>query len=374
MKRKNDLHFGYRLILSLLSIGLLLGSQFGCGKDELTTEKDLESFTRTYVDYFDTVTTITLFAEDETDANRYYELVEEDLEKYHQLYNTYESYPGINNVRTINENAGKQPVQVDPAIIDLMEQCLTANKRTKGAVNMAIGPVTVLWHDAREAGLENPDSAAIPEAQALQAANRFTDIQRVEVDREAGTVYLPLSEMRLDVGSGSKGLAGEKIARHLEAEGVQSAMISLGGNVRVIGGKGKEAKNWAVGIQNPDTSGIYGAHHSSEQGAQSDLLYVLEVKDKAVVTSGIYQRGFYVGDRYYHHIIDPITLAPSTRYDSVTVVCNDSGLADSLTTALFNSTVDEGKAIIEEIPDVEVLWVKGEEHWTTDGFLQFVRK
>jgi thiamine biosynthesis lipoprotein len=152
-------------------------------------------------------------------------------------------------------------------------------------------------------------------------------------------------------------------------------MLSLGGNIRTIGAKGPQAQPWLVGIRDPrDFDPVDKAPGGEQQPPARELAFVLAVQDKAVVTSGVYQRGYVADGGYYHHIIDPETLFPSTRYDSVTIVCGDSGLADSLTTALFNLSREEGAALLADIPDAEAVWIQGENHWFTDGFSQYIKK
>jgi thiamine biosynthesis lipoprotein len=141
--------------------------------------------------------------------------------------------------------------------------------------------------------------------------------------------------MSLDVGAVAKGYAVEQVAQFLESQGVASLLISVGGNVRAIGGKlvpdsGGE-KRWTLGIQNPDTS-----------SPDTNLMNIL-IDGLSVVSSGIYERFFTVDGVQYHHIIDPKTLMPSTYYAQVTILCRDSGLGDALSTAIFNMPLDEGK-------------------------------
>lgn len=157
-----------------------------------------------------------------------------------------------------------------------------------------MGSVLSIWHEYREAGLKDPSRAQIPDMQKLQQAAQHTDLEQVQIDPQASTVYLPDQEMSLDVGAIAKGYATKRLAETLEEAGVTSALLSLGGNVETIGTKA-DGKPWRVGVQNPDTS------------AAQSYLKVVNLNDSCLVTSGTYQRYYEVDGVRYHHIINPDT-------------------------------------------------------------------
>ena len=312
----------------------------GCaGKQEKLTAYDAQ-----YLDYFDTITSITIFAKNDAEFESYKTLAKETMEKYHELFDIYDTYDGVNNIKTINDNAGIAPVTVDPELIDLLEFSRKEYEETNGKVNVAMGSVLSIWHDYREAGLENPDEAEIPDMDLLLQAAEHTDFEQIEIDEQASTVYIPDEEMSLDVGAIAKGYATKRLAETLKDAGVTSALLSLGGNVETIGTKA-DGKPWRVGVQNPDTS------------AAQSYLHVVNLNDSCLVTSGTYQRYYEVDGVRYHHIINPDTLMPWNTYDSVSILCDDSGRADALSTAVFNMEPEEGMAFVEAQDGVEALWV-----------------
>lgn len=168
------------------------------------------------------------------------------------------------------------------------------------------------------------------------------------IDENASTVYLQDPNMSLDVGAIAKGYAVEKVSQFIQKEGLKDGMISVGGNVRTFGEKyderGKQVP-WTVGIQNPDTS------------SDKKSLYDLRLSGYSLVTSGVYERYYIVDGKRYHHIIDPQTLMPAAYFTSVSIVCKNSGMADALSTAVFNTSYKEGSKMIEGMKDVEALWV-----------------
>ena len=237
---------------------------------------------------------------------------------------------------------------MDQEIIDLILFSKEWYQRTGGKMNIAMGSVLKIWHDYRTEGLDMPEKAALPPLEMLEAAAQHTDINQVIVDENEMTVYLADPEMRLDVGGIAKGFATEIVAEEIMAAGLKSGIISAGGNIRVIGVPydGVRAK-WSIGIQNPDESIV------SNEG----VLETVFVSDTSVVSSGDYQRYYYVDGKAYHHIIDPQTLMPGEYYRAVSVIVEDSGLADYLSTALFLMPFEESLALADSIKGLEALWV-----------------
>ena len=318
-----------------LAACLLLG---GCGVQDTEPQR----YEQTFFDVFDTVTTVIVYDTSEKNADAVLERAHDLLLEYHQLYDVYNAYDGMNNLYTVNRNAGKTPVTVDTRILDLIRFAKELFTLTNGRTNIAMGSVTELWRVCREAGLEDPDNAALPAEEELTRAAQHTNIEDVLVDESANTVQLADSEMLLDVGAIAKGYAVQQVIETLKSEGVTSLLLSAGGNVAAIGTR-PDGTNWKVGIQDPYGSG---------------LICAVNVDAQSLVTSGTYERYYTVDGKNYHHIIDPETLYPSAYYDSVSVLCADSGLADALTTGLFCMPLEEGQRLVASLDRVEALWVQ----------------
>ena len=301
-----------------------------------------------FISLFDTVTVIVGYSESREDFTLLAEKIKNKLEEYHMLYDIYNEYEGINNIKTINDNAGTAPVQVDGKIIDLLEFALEQYEATGGAVNVAMGSVLSIWHDYRTRGINSPANAHLPPPELLREAARHTDIYDIKIDKELSTVYLNDPDMRLDVGAVAKGYAVEQTALWLERQGVTNLLLSVGGNVRAIGGKlDGEYPNmpWVISIRNPDKS-----------APDSDLMSVL-IADGSLVSSGGYERYYTVDGARYHHIINPDTLMPSDYYEAVSVICPGSGMADALSTAIFNMPPKKSMNYIESIPNTEAIFI-----------------
>jgi thiamine biosynthesis lipoprotein len=324
------------LLLSILLSCLIFSS---CGGN---TQKYSEySF-----DYFDTVTTITGYAADREKFDEVAGDILTELGEYHRLFTIYHRFDGMENLCTVNElvDGTHRTVTVDRRIVDMLLYAKDMYEKTNGRVNIAMGSVLSIWHDYREAGMNDPSAAKLPPMDKLTAAAAHTDISNLIIDEVACTVTLADPEMTLDVGAIAKGYAVEMVARTLEEKGITGYVINVGGNVRTVGAKG-DGTPWTVGVENPQ-----------EDAAEPYFAY-LYLDGQSLVTSGSYQRYYVVEGKRYHHIIDPDTLMPEDLYLSVSVVCKSSADGDALSTALFCMTPEEGLALVESLPGVEAHWV-----------------
>lgn len=354
MKKKN-------IILSLILIILLAACKnTNGGNVSQETSEGLIKYDAVIYEYFDTITKFVAYAKDEDDYNKYRDTLEESLKKYHQLFNTYYDFDGVNNVKTINDNAGVKPVEVDPAIIELLEYSKEMYEVTDGKINTAMGSLLGLWHEYREEALANPKDtslAKIPTEEELKEAASHIDIEAIEIDKEKSTVYISDPDVQIDVGAIGKGYAIKKIVAELKEAGLSHGIISIGGDDVMVGeNPAKEDGIWTIAIQNPDLS------------AEDPYSSVIGITDTTVVTSGDYQRFYKVDGKIYHHIIDPETMYPSQYFRSVSVVHEDIALADTLSTYFFLVDFETGLKLADEY-GAEVLWIDHDDnHYMTDGW------
>ena len=295
-----------------------------------------------FLKLFDTATLVIGYAKSKGEFAGYVEKIYDELDTYHKLYDIYNSYEGINNIKTINDNAGIGPVKVDERIIDLLKFGQRVHDMSNGSVNIALGAVLSIWHEYRELGTADSSKAELPPMDILKFAAEHTDIRNMIIDETNSTVYLSDPEMSLDVGGIAKGYATERVSRFIIEEGMVDGLISVGGNVRAFGHKGSKGKLWNVGVRNP---------------TGNEDLYTVRITDKSLVTSGDYIRYYTVDGKRYHHIIDPDTLMPSDYFEAVTIICADSGMADALSTIMFNMPYEQGIKFIENLHDTEALWI-----------------
>ena len=324
-----------RVVVLLLLLLLLLN---GCAGKEKKPE--LNRYQTSYLDLFDTVTSIVGYAPSETAFEEETKRIYEGLLRYHQVYDIYHEYPGMVNLCSLNAHAG-ETMRAEPEILDLLafaqRVCDLSGRRT----DVTMGALLSVWHEAREAGIANPAEARLPAEKTLREAAAHRGFDRVEIDTEHETIRFTDPQLRLDAGALAKGYAVQRVGQQTPS----GYLISAGGNVYATGPRA-DGSDWTIGIQDPD--GDYGA-----------FLHKLNLSAGAVVTSGDYQRYYVVDGKTYHHIIDPETLYPGTQWRAVTVICGDSGMADALSTSLFLLSREEGQTLLDQL-DAEAMWMDRE--------------
>ena len=340
-------------IISLILIIASLLSLSACGGEE----DNVRSRTISNL-HFNTVSKIFTYGDESDDnINRYATIADETLSHYHKLFDIYYEYAELNNIKTINKNAGKAPVKVDGELIDFLIYCKELYTLTDGKTNVMLGSVLKLWHNAREEadkdfGYLSPEK--LPSSSALIEASKHVSIDDLIINEEESTVYISDAKASLDVGAIAKGYAVDILAERLINAGADSVVLNIGGNIRTLGLK-PDGSSWVTGITNPDKE------------SEESLICRIAIGDGSIVTSGDYERYFISGDEKYHHIIDPVTLMPANYFSSVTIVMKNSGLADALSTALFSMSYEDGLALAKEV-GAEVIWIKSDGTIiTTDG-------
>ena len=327
-----------------------------CGCSAPQAQKETTIYEASFLSLFDTITVIKGGAESQEAFSEMAQSVQTQLEHYHQLFDIYNDYEGLNNLKTVNDMAGIEPVTVERAIIELLLDCRSYYELTGGKTNVAMGSVLALWHDARSRGIHDPVNAKLPETAALEAAAKHVDFDAVVIDEAASVVYITDPAVQLDVGAVAKGWSAQRVAAQMP----RGMLLSIGGNVCATGPKTKDGTPWVIGVQDP-------------AGASNSYLHTLYVTGGSYVTSGDYQRSFTVDGKSYHHIIDPATLMPSSYWRSVTIVCDDSGLADALSTALFVMSREEGQNLLDSCGAM-AMWVDGEGNvFYSPGFKEIIR-
>ena len=350
MKKKQLLISACLLLIVVIALGVCISKFQGDNGNSTTSNSNSDEpqkvryTTGKIYGYFDTVTTIDGYATSVDEFDKVVQEVLAELDEYHKLYDIYNSYEGISNIRTINKlyDGEHKVVTVDKKIIDMLLYAKEMYNKTNGKMNIAMGSVLSIWHDYRESADKNYGFGELPPMEALQEAAKHTDINNLIIDEENCTVYLADPNMTLDVGAIAKGYAVEMIAQMLEEKGITAYVLNVGGNVRTIG-KRYDGKNWLAGIEDPIEYG-------------EGYIAYLGLSGEAIVTSGSYQRYYIANGKEYHHIIDGETLMPATYFVGVSIVCKNSADGDGLSTALFCMPLEEGMALVESLEGVEVMW------------------
>lgn len=196
---------------------------------------------------------------------------------------------------------------------NIVSRALEINKTTNGAFDISIYPLMVKWGFTTQ-------KYNVPSKNEISKLLKDVDSSKIIFDEKSGNIKLK-ENMKIDLGGIAKGYTSNRVMQIFKECGVKSGLVSLGGNVQALGTK-TDGTAWQIAIENPDKS--------------SDYIGVVSVKDKAVITSGGYERYFEKNGKTYHHILDPETGYPAeSGVKSVTIVSDDGTLADALSTSLF---------------------------------------
>ena len=196
---------------------------------------------------------------------------------------------------------------------NIVSKALEINKTTNGAFDISIYPLMVKWGFTTQ-------KYNVPSKNEISKLLKDVDSSKIIFDEKSGNIKLK-ENMKIDLGGIAKGYTSNRVMQIFKECGVKSGLVSLGGNVQALGTK-TDGTAWQIAIENPDKS--------------SDYIGVVSVKDKAVITSGGYERYFEKNGKTYHHILDPGTGYPAeSGVKSVTIVSDDGTLADALSTSLF---------------------------------------
>lgn len=272
----------------------------------------------------------------EDEFNTYSDIVETTFKHYNELFDNYNTYDDAVSIMEVNEKAASEPVTVDEHVIDVINEAMEAHE-VNPKFDIAQGKLLALWHDAREA-----DPQYVPADEDIQAAISSTGMNGLIID--GNTIAFADDSIALDLGAIAKGYTAQICADQLEEAGLDNGFINAGGNVVLIGTKAS-GDNWKVGIQDP---------------ASSNSLVVFETGTPcSLVTSGDYQRYMEVDGVRYSHIIDPDSGYPETYMRSVTVIADDSGFADAMSTALFCMSVEDGMQVAED-EGFNAIWIVDE--------------
>lgn len=242
-------------------------------------------------------------------------------------------------VMSINHAAGKQPVAVSKLVFDLISQAKAASLLPDSKFNLAIGPLVKLW----KIGF---NGRSIPEKDEIARRLTLTNPNHIDLNRTNQTVYLAKAGMEIDLGAIAKGYIADIIKLLLAQYNIFQAIINCGGNVLTIGYSPITAdRQWHIGLKRPFAEA-------------NNLLGIIHVEDKSVVTSGIYERYFIFNDQLYHHILDPHTGYPlNNELHSVTIISDNSLTGDIYSTIFYGLGIRQGLSELKKKQNIGVIFV-----------------
>ncbi len=361
---------------SIFTISLILSSAFlsGCStKNSANENADVESqepISTTAVK-LNTAVTVTIY--DSQDRNLLTECMNL-CDKYEKIFSRTASDSELYqlNHRELTPVAGTTDTyQVSASLAELVRKGLYYSELSDGAFDIAIEPLTSLW----DFTAEDPQ---VPEDSLIQDALSKCDYHNISVSDEntndtttdnskanssdtdnnnanSNQITLKTDDTAIELGAIAKGYIADRLKDYLLSQNVKSAIINLGGNVLCIGGK-PDSSSFKIGIQKPFAD-------------RSETIAVMDIKDKSVVSSGIYERCFEQDGTLYHHLLNPETGYP---YDNgliaVTIISDESVDGDALSTTCFALGLEDGMKLAESLDDVQAFFVTSdyEIHYTKD--------
>ncbi|MFP8733568.1 FAD:protein FMN transferase [Klebsiella aerogenes] len=265
-----------------------------------------------------------LYSHDEALASRVFQLIK----RYEDLLTVNHAQ---SQVMDINHAAGHHPVTVSRPVYQLIKCAKAASMVRDSAFNLAIGPLVKLWRIGFQ-------GHSVPSAADIAARLPLTRPQDVILDDEKQSVWLAQAGMEIDLGAIAKGYIADRVRDYLGQQGIEQALINLGGNVHTLG-------EWSIGLKKPFA-------------AEQELIGSIAVAGQSVVTSGTYERYFEQDGKRWHHILDPRSGYPlDNELDSVTVISADSLDGDIWTTLLYGLGVEKGCAALRQRDDIEAIFV-----------------
>jgi thiamine biosynthesis lipoprotein len=312
--------------LPLLFVVLLAGSGFSC-KAEPYKEDRYALGTQVQIKFYR--------PGDKIHAEPFFN----ELQRMEKLFSR--SRAGSDPLRVL-AGAGQGPVAVYPETLRLTAAAMDYYRLSEGLFDPTIAPLVDLW------GIGS-DHPRVPAKGEINDVLSLVDGSLLVIDPVSGTIELPRKGMGLELGAIAKGFMAEELAAFLMERGVTSAIINLGGNVRVIGEK-PDGSPFVVSVQDP-------------LGPRGRAFGTVAVRDMSVVTSGVYERYFEKDGVRYHHILDPRTGRPAdTGLLSVTIITRSGTDADGLSTTVFLLGAERGLALIESLSGTECVLITTEKN------------
>lgn len=320
-----------KITLTLMSLTVLLLILTACAKENPRDLAD-EPIERTEF-LLGTIANIKVYNENSEDA------LDKAFERVTQLDDWFAMQKEDSEISEVNRQAGIAPVEVSEEVFRVMERALYYAEESEGAFDPTIGAMTSLWNIGQE-------NAAVPDEDKLNDVLDVVDYSLVELDEEKQTIFLKEEGMKVDLGGIAKGYITDEAARILKKEGVNTAIIDLGGDIVVVGNSTRgETEPWRVGIQDPFT----------ERG---EIMGLVELADSAIVTSGIYERNFEEDGKSYHHLLDPETGYPfDNNISGISIIADNAMDGDAIATAAFAMGVEKGLTYINEMAGVDIIYV-----------------
>ncbi|WP_084050090.1 FAD:protein FMN transferase [Aquimarina macrocephali] len=273
---------------------------------------------------------ITVVDKDKITANQYIDIAVEEIQRIEKLISSWDKN---SQTSLINDNAGINPVKVDVELFDLIDRAVQISKLTDGAFDISYASMDRIWK------FDN-SMKKMPSEEEIKMSVAKVGYQNIILNKAKSTVFLKQKGMKIGFGAIGKGYAADRAKDLLMSKEVSAGIINASGDMNTWG-KQPDGSEWKVAITNPLN--------------KNNAFALLPVIDKAVVTSGNYEKYVTFNDKRYSHIIDPRTGYPSTGIVSATVFAPKAELADALATSVFVMGIEIGLNRINQLTGIECI-------------------
>lgn len=282
-----------------------------------------------------TMVEITALGPDHALCDRAMEQAFQEIEAVDRLMSTFKA---DSQVSRLNRLSGKAWVSLDPEVLEVLEAAALYSRQSEGAFDITVVPLLRLWGFYREKG-------HLPSPQEIDRARSRVNYRDLWIDRPRGRARLKRRGMAIDLGAIAKGYAVDEAVEALKKNGIRKGLVNAGGDLYAFG-RPEEKGPWMVGLQHPRE--------------REKIATVLEIEDRAVATSGNYERYFVLKGKRYTHILNPRTGRPIQGMASVTVLADSAMKADALATSVFVLGPQKGLALVNRLPGVDAIIVAEE--------------
>ena len=291
---------------------------------------------------------LTVVCADEKLAHVSLEKAIAEISRIEKLLTTFSS---TSQTAMINEAAGIRPVQVDKEVFDLVKRSVRISTITQGAFDISYGSIDKrLWNFDQQ-------MTALPDKATAKKMVRLINYQNIVLDPHHMTVFLREKGMRIGFGGIGKGYAAEQAKLVLQKNGIKAGVVNAAGDLAAWGYQPNE-QPWTIGIASPGN--IWHPFSS------------MNITDKAVATSGNYEKFVVIDGKKYSHTIDPKTGFPVHGIKSTTIICPNAEIADALATPVMVMGVKAGLDLINQLNDVECIIVDEDHKLHTSNNIKIV--
>jgi len=277
----------------------------------------------------DTFSEISCFSSDKNLALKAIDDAFEEIKRIERLFNRYDVESEISR---INRLAGLKEIRINPEVFELIERSISYSKLSKGNFDITVVPLVDIWANGRK-------NNSMPDTEMIDSALEHVGYQNIILDKNNVSIRFLGKDVKIDLGGAAKGYAVDKAKEILSSRGIEDALVNIGGNISSLG-KPPRKKSWQIGIQHPRD--------------KNKITHTLSLDNRAVSTSGDYERFFMLDGKRFSHIIDPHNGRPSEGIISVTVVSDSAEKADFLSTAVFVMGIKNGLELVKSLESIEV--------------------